>query len=107
MRGLGGRASIALANGSVTGVDLGGVAHAMQSVLAGHVSGGMFSNTNRAEFGSFSATFAIQNGAARTTDLRVTGPELDAAGSGTANLVTHAIDFRLNARSPQRLGAGG
>ena len=103
LRSLSGRASLALGSGTISGVDLGAIAKLVQTtagVLGGAVGGGAVT-----DFRSLSASFAIQDGVARTTDLKMVGPKLEMTGAGTVNLATHQLDFRLNPNA--NLGVAG
>ena len=96
VRALNGRASINLTGGSISGVDLGAVARVLQT--ASGILGGALSDAATTEFSSLAATFTIQNGVARTADLRIAGP-IEIAGAGTVNLLTHQISFRLSPKA--------
>ena len=60
-------------------------------------------DTGQTPFGDMTGTLQIQNGVVNNHDLMITAPQITAAGSGTANLMTQQLDYRL---SLQRLTSG-
>lgn len=102
IKALNGRVAINFSGGSISGVDLGAVARVLQT--ASGVLGGALNDAATTEFSSLAATFTIQNGVARTADLRMAGP-IEMTGAGTVNLLTHQISFHLSPKA--RLGIAG
>jgi AsmA protein len=103
IKDLDGKGSINFANGTISGVDLGAVAHLLQSTAS--LLGGAVADAAKTQFSSLSSSFTIQNGVFRTTDLRMVGPTIQMTGSGTVNLVNRQLDFHLNPQA--NLGVAG
>jgi AsmA protein len=82
---LGGKASFRVANGSLGGVDLGGM---MRNAASSFAGGG----TTIRQAG---ASYAIRNGIMRTGDLAVGTGSMDATGAGTVNLPARTLDYRI------------
>ncbi|HUN72534.1 MAG TPA: AsmA family protein [Steroidobacteraceae bacterium] len=96
MKSLDGHAAVNLANGAIQGVNLwsainGAVALAERQSLPAR-SGG-----NSTPFDAFSASADLNDGVATTKDLNIASGDLHVTGQGTANLVTEAVDYRVNA----------
>lgn len=103
VRSLAGRSTIAFGPGRISGVDLGLVARLLQStagLLTGATGGGA-----KTDFTALSASFTLQDGVARTTDLRMSTPSLAITGAGSIDLASRRIDFHLDPKAP--LGVAG
>jgi AsmA protein len=92
---LGGHADANLANGAIRGFNLwsdidSAVALAQRRAPTG--GGG-----NETKFDAFKASADIANGIASTKDLNIVSGDLHVTGQGTTNLVTNAVNYRLNA----------
>lgn len=96
MRSLDGHVAANLANGAIEGIDLwtavnGAVALAQKQALpAGQSSGST-------KFDTFKASADLTNGVASTKDLNISSGDLRVTGQGTTNLVTGAVDYRVQA----------
>jgi AsmA protein len=102
---LDGHATANLNNGSIQGIDLwsainSAVALAQRQSLPAKGVG------NSTSFDTFKASADLANGVATTKDLDVASGDLRVTGQGSANLVTQAIDYRVNAAILQGAGAG-
>ncbi len=99
LRTLNGHFAANLADGAIEGIDLWGDIERARTVLQtrslGGVAGG--GGAGRTTFDAFKASADITGGIATTKDLTVTSRNLRVTGRGTTNLVTHAIDYRVNA----------
>ena len=96
MHSLSGHVAANLADGAVEGMDLWfqinrALALAQQKPLPAGTDSG------RTRFDAFKATADLTNGVASTKDLSIASQNLRIAGQGTYNLVTNAIDYRVNA----------
>ncbi len=93
---LGGRAAANLANGAINGLDLWSAVNSAVALLQKHTvpSGGVGKSTR---FDTFKASADLTNGVASTKDLDIASGDLHVTGQGTTNLVTGAVDYRLNA----------
>jgi uncharacterized protein involved in outer membrane biogenesis len=103
LRSLSGSGSIRLANGSISGADLGAVAKLLQS--AARVLGGALGDSSHTDFSSLSASFAIRNGMAQTGDLQMSSPTLNMTGAGTIDLASRQVNFHVVPKA--QLGVAG
>ncbi len=95
VRSLGGNARLVFADGAIRGIDVAKLINNLQSLIAG---GYRENSDDRTEFTELSVSFAIENGIARTQDLRLLGPLVRMDGSGRVDLAAQSIDMRLNPR---------
>jgi AsmA protein len=56
---------------------------------------------NRTKFSRLTASAIVENGVARSDDLKLEAPDLQATGAGTIDLARETIDFVVRARSDQ------
>jgi len=82
-----GRSMFRMNNGTLQGVDLGGMLKNTASSFAG---GGGATAVQRA-----SASFVIRNGIMTTRDLAVSTSSIDASGGGTVSLPPRTLNFRI------------
>jgi uncharacterized protein involved in outer membrane biogenesis len=99
VRNLSGKGSLTVANGSIAGADLAAVARLVQSTLTGQFLTGAVGDNARTSFGGLSASFTIQGGIVRVSDLRLVNPVVEMTGAGTINLASRQIDFRFEPRA--------
>jgi AsmA protein len=93
---LNGRATAALNNGAIEGVDLWfEINRAMTLVQQQTLASG--SSSGRTKFDEFKASADIVNGVATSKDLSIVSQNLRVAGAGTVNLVSQALDYKVNA----------
>ena len=100
---LNGSGTVRLANGAITGVDLGGVARLLQSTT--RVLSGALGDSSRTDFTTLSASFTIRNGVAQTGDLQMSTPTFNMTGAGTINLASQQVDFHIVPKA--QLGVAG
>ncbi|MGH8269028.1 MAG: AsmA family protein, partial [Steroidobacteraceae bacterium] len=105
-RTLDGHAVMSLNKGAIQGIDLwsainSAVALAQRRSLPAHGMG------NSTPFDTFKASADLANGVATTQDLDIASGDLRVTGRGTANLVTEAVDYHVNAAILKGAGAGG
>ena len=106
---LNGRADLLFENGAVRGLNL---PNMVRSLLDMILAGWQAKASEETRFSTFSATFAIENGIARSTDVKFNGPFMVMSAAGSADLRTQTLDFRADPRlvsSPATPGgsAGG
>jgi AsmA protein len=99
MGGLNGHGSIDFRNGRLRGVDLGAVARTIQRLLGSSVGESSF--TDYSELG---ASFTLANGVLDNRDFHLTGPVLQASGSGQVDVGNRTIDFRIEPKATATLG---
>jgi uncharacterized protein involved in outer membrane biogenesis len=103
IRSLNGRGSVSLANGAISGVDLGAVAKLLQSTA--RVLGGALGDSSRTDFTSLSCSFTIRNGVVQTGDLQMTSPTINMTGAGTVDLASQQVSFHIVPKA--QLGVAG
>ncbi|HEX8757722.1 MAG TPA: AsmA family protein [Steroidobacteraceae bacterium] len=102
---LGGHAAMSLTHGAIQGIDLwsainSAIALAQRHAMPTHALG------NSTPFDTFKASADLTNGVARTRDLEIASGDLRVTGQGTANLVSEAIDYHVNAQILKGAAAG-
>jgi AsmA protein len=102
---LDGRATANLTNGAINGLDLWSAVNSAVTLAQKHSlpSGGMGKSTR---FDAFKASAELTDGVAATKDLDIASGDLHVTGQGTTNLVTGAIDYRVNATILNGASAG-
>lgn len=93
---LGGHAAANLKNGAIEGLDLWSAINSAVALVQKHTlpAGGLGKSTR---FDALRASADLTNGVAATKDLDIASGDLHVSGQGTANLVTGAVDYRVNA----------
>jgi len=104
MSGLEGTASFLFQDGELRGLNL---PQMLRSVLETILSGWQTNASERTKFSTFTASFRIKDGQARTEDVRFNGPLVRVNATGTANLVDQTLDFRLEPKLVTSAGAQG
>lgn len=100
-----GHAALNLNDGAIKGIDLwsaidSAAALVQRQALPAKKPG------NSTTFEAFKASADLANGVATTKDLEITSGDLRVTGQGTANLVTEAVDYRVNAAILKGAAAG-
>ncbi|OCP06532.1 MULTISPECIES: AsmA family protein [unclassified Ensifer] len=94
-RSLAGSANVRFSDGAIRGIDVADV----YNNLVGLMSSGFKQNENKATgFTELGASFVIENGVARTEDIKLIGPLVRMSGSGEANVPDDQLNFRLDPR---------
>jgi AsmA protein len=99
-----GTASFRFENGELRGLN---VPQMLRSVLETILSGWQTNGSERTKFSTFTASFRIKQGQARSDDVRFVGPLVRVSATGTADLVDQTLDFRLEPRLVTSSGAQG
>jgi AsmA protein len=110
LKSLNGHVAANLDDGAIEGIDLWFEINRAASLIQRQgVPGG--SSSGRTKFDSFKASADIVDGVATTKDLNVASQNLRVTGQGTANLVTEAVDYQVQAKllkaAPPAAGAAG
>jgi AsmA protein len=105
MSSLNGHAAANLANGAINGLDLWSAINSAVALAQKHSlpAGGVGKSTR---FDAFKASADLANGLATTKDLNIASGDLHVTGQGTTNLVTGAVNYRVNAAILQGPSAG-
>jgi len=104
MRTLAGTASLAFNDGAWRGVNLAQIARTVQGARSGAEVG----SAAKTDFAELAASFAVQNGAAVTNDLRLLNPFVRLDGAGMIDIGAQTINMRLSPRAVRSIeGQGG
>jgi AsmA protein len=87
---LAGKASLAMSDGAIKGIDLTAFINAIGSGQIPNLQQGPDAKT---AFSDLSGSFTIASGLAETSNLQVTSPLLQVTARGTVDIVTGSIDF--------------
>lgn len=93
-RSMNGDARFALTDGTVKGMDVLGEIRRAYAVLRGRAPAQM---TDETEFSALTGSATIVKGVVTNRDLQGKSPLMQIQGSGSANLVTDALDYRVTA----------
>jgi AsmA protein len=99
---LGGSAKFTLRQGAVFGVSI--TPQSLQSLDALLGAARPAQSQGQTRYDSVSASFRLDHGQARTTDIAVSAPQLSATGAGTINLPQRTLDLKIVAH-PLNLAA--
>jgi AsmA protein len=94
---------VSLANGAISGVNLGEVAKLLQSTA--RVLGGALGDSSRTDFSALSSSFTIRNGVVQTGDLQMSSPTINMTGAGTVDLASRQVNFHIVPKA--QLGVAG
>ncbi|MGA9367678.1 MAG: AsmA family protein [Steroidobacteraceae bacterium] len=93
---LDGHAAVNITNGALQGINLWSDINSAVA-LTGRQALPAKSGGNSTPFDTFKASADLSNGVATTKDLEIDSGNLHVTGQGTANLVTEALNYRVNA----------
>ncbi len=92
MNSLGGSADIAFNDGAIVGINIPGL---LRNIGQGKLGGLSSSPTEKTDFSEMTSSWAINNGVARNSDLKLVGPLIRVTGEGAVKLGERAIDYTL------------
>ena len=95
MRGLSGKGSVVLAQGSVHGVDMGRVARTIATIL----SAGATDTSAATNFDRFGGSFTIANGLLANNDLKFSSAFINMTGAGQLDLGNQTIAYRIEPKA--------
>jgi AsmA protein len=105
MSSLAGTADVRIQDGQILGIN---VAKMIRTLTARTLLGWEDNRTETTDLTELSSRFHIQEGRAQTTNLRLFGPLVRVTGSGTIDLNTRTLQFKLDPRLVASLeGQGG
>ena len=105
MSSLDGHAAMNLTHGAIQGIDLWSAINSAVALAERH-SMPAKAPGNNTPFDTFKASADLTNGVATTKDLDIASGNLHVTGQGTANLVSEAINYRVNAAILQGAASG-
>lgn len=93
-RGLAGNASLALSNGAIKGLNVAKLLREAKALLSGkQAMSGNASMAEKTDFSALTASFRIDGGVARNSDLSLKSPVLRLAGEGDIDIGNDRIDY--------------
>ncbi len=92
MNSLGGSADLNVADGAIVGINIPGM---LRNIGQGKLGGLSSSPTEKTDFSEMSSSWAINNGVARNSDLKLVGPLIRVTGDGAVKLGERTIDYTL------------
>ncbi|MBI1329747.1 MAG: AsmA family protein [Alphaproteobacteria bacterium] len=95
MRALGGKGAITFRNGRIRGVDLGGVAKSIRTVLNPSTT----SDDATTDFTEMGGTFTIANGVLTNKDFHLASPFLRLTGAGTIDIGQRTINYVVSPKA--------
>lgn len=102
---LSGNANVLFTDGALRGIDVAKIVNNLQSIF---ISGYKANSSDRTEFSELSVSLNIENGVAKTDDVKLLGPLVRMTGAGQIDLNQQTIDMRLNPKLVGTLdGQGG
>jgi AsmA protein len=96
MSSLSGHATANLTNGAIQGIDVWSAINSAVTLVQGHSIPATGAG-NSTRFDAFKASADLANGVAATRDLDLSSGDLRITGQGTANLVSGALGYHINA----------
>lgn len=93
-RNMNGNARFALTDGTVKGMDMLGEIRRAYAVVRGKAPANV---TDETEFSALTGSATVAKGVVTNRDLQGKSPLMQIQGSGTANLITDALDYRVTA----------
>jgi AsmA protein len=105
MSSMSGTADLRVQDGQIIGIN---VPKMIRTLTARVLTGWEESRTESTDLSDLSASFRIENGRATTSDLRLLGPLVRVNGSGTVDVATQTMQFKLDPKLVASLqGQGG
>ncbi|CAN5186158.1 AsmA family protein [soil metagenome] len=105
LSGLNGSVFVNVQDGEIRGIN---VAQMIRSLTTSTLSGWQSSTAQSTDLSQLAASFRIDNGQATTADLNLAGPLVRMTGTGTVDLASKALNFRVEPRLVMTLqGQGG
>jgi AsmA protein len=102
---LNGNANLEFANGAIRGVNIAGM---IRNLGSGIVEGWQGGTQEKTDFASLGASFKVAKGNATTRDLHLVGPLVRMTGTGTVNLPSKRVNFKVDPQLVASLeGQGG
>ena len=95
-RGLNGKASLNLRDGSIKGMNLAELARRARSLRSGQFESSA-AKTEKTDFSELNASFAIKNGVAHNEDFTAKSPFIRVAGAGDVDIGAGTLDYRVKA----------
>jgi AsmA protein len=100
-----GAVDLKVRDGALVGID---IPRMIRTLKEGRIPSFERAPNDRTEFSQLSATFKLENGLAKTSDLKLVSQTFGATGSGTTDLVRRQIDYAVRAHlAPPPSGQGG
>lgn len=98
-----GTLSIALSDGALRGVNLGGISRTIRTALDGRMIGA----GARTPFKTFATSFIVSDGVAATDDLRIRAADAEITAAGVIDLGQRTLDMRIRPKADSVLSRLG
>ena len=98
VKDLNGKGEIRIADGNISGVDLGAVAHVVQTMLTGEVPGNVTGSGAKTPFQKLGASFTVRHGIMHSDDIQLDSPVVQMSGHGDVDLSARALEFHFEPR---------
>src|SRR5258706_402446 len=95
VKDLNGKGEVRVADGNISGVDLGAVGHVVQSVLTGEVLNNVTGGNAKTPFGKLGASFTVRNGVMHSDDIQLDSPAVLMNGHGDVDLSARTLEFHF------------
>ncbi|MCU0954166.1 MAG: AsmA family protein [Hyphomicrobium sp.] len=95
MNSLGGSADISYKDGAIIGINIPGL---LRNIGQGKLSGLSSSPTEKTDFSEMTSSWAINNGVARNSDLKLVGPLIRVTGQGAVKLGERTLDYTMRTK---------
>ena len=99
VKNLNGKGEIRVADGNISGVDLGAVGHVVQSVLTGEVLNNVTGGNARTPFGKLGASFTVHNGTMHSDDIQLDSAAVVMSGHGDVDLSARTLEFHFEPKA--------
>ncbi len=87
---LNGKGDLAVTSGSITGIDIGALLSNPIKAIEEQAT-----KTGKTDFASLTGSYTITSGVVKNTDLTMSSPIFQLAGSGTVSLPPQTVDYRI------------
>jgi AsmA protein len=87
---LNGKGDLAVASGTITGIDIGALLSNPIKAIEEQAT-----KTGKTDFASLTGSYTITSGVVKNTDLAMSSPIFQLAGSGTVSLPPQTVDYRI------------
>jgi AsmA protein len=103
VRALHGNGDLHVTNGEIADVNLGAVAHLVETALRGEIPADVAGPSAETPFARLGASFMIENGVVRSNDIQLTGP-VQMSGRGTADLAARTLEVHFTPKAGRDIG---
>jgi AsmA protein len=95
VKSMSGKGDLRLADGAITGADLGAVSRVIQSVVTANALGAVVGDNAKTTFGKMGASFTIAQGVLQTKDFQLVNSDVEMNGSGNVDFSGETLEFHF------------